>query len=104
MSTVSQKRVLEENGRREWNWFYIRDFNRAFRRVLADDPELGGNSMARKHKDVHWLGLEQPGLLRPDTHTSGDCLHIMAGPGVNEGWTHYISHFLLRELPHVPRV
>ena len=31
-------------------------------------------------------------------HVTGDCLHIMTGPGIMEGWSHYIWHFVTREL------
>ena len=48
--------------------------------------------------DIFYLPIDNPALLRPDAHASGDCLHIMAGAGVLEGWSHYIWHFVSKEL------
>ena len=54
---------------------------------------------SRKYPDIHFLPIDRPALLRPDAHSAGDCLHIMSGAGVLEGWTHYIWHYVTRELP-----
>ncbi|KAH9839020.1 uncharacterized protein C8Q71DRAFT_704131 [Rhodofomes roseus] len=75
-----------------WNWYNwgsIWEFNRIFEGIL-DTGEF---------PDVHYLAIDQPALLRPDAHSAGDCLHIMTGAGVLEGWTHYIWHFVTHEVP-----
>ncbi|KAJ3487048.1 hypothetical protein NLI96_g3794 [Meripilus lineatus] len=54
---------------------------------------------SRSYPNIHFLGIDRPGMLRPDAHSTGDCLHIMSGAGVLEGWTHYIWHYITRELP-----
>ncbi|KDR67812.1 hypothetical protein GALMADRAFT_79374 [Galerina marginata CBS 339.88] len=74
-----------------WNWYNwgnIWEFNDIFERILA--PK-------RTYPDIDFLPIDRPARLRPDAHTTGDCLHIMAGAGVLEGWTHYIWHFLSRD-------
>ncbi|KAJ7725018.1 hypothetical protein B0H16DRAFT_1333065, partial [Mycena metata] len=71
-----------------WNWGNIWEFNEVFERVLSDS----------KYPDIHYLAIDHPARLRPDAHTTSDCLHIMAGAGVLEGWSHYIWHFVTREL------
>ncbi|KAI0369631.1 hypothetical protein BV20DRAFT_945641 [Pilatotrama ljubarskyi] len=77
-------------GRWGWyNWNQIGDFNRQFEAVLE----------SRKYPDIHFLPIDRPALLRPDAHSAGDCLHIMTGAGVLEGWTHYIWHYVTVELP-----
>ncbi|KAJ7727967.1 hypothetical protein B0H16DRAFT_1589958, partial [Mycena metata] len=70
-----------------WNWGNIWEFNEVFERVLSDP----------KYSDIHHLAIDHPARLRPDAHTTSDCLHIMAGAGVLEGWSHYIWHFVSRE-------
>jgi hypothetical protein len=72
-----------------WNWANIKDFNKVFEKVL---------SARRLYPDVHFLPIDRPGRLRPDAHASGDCLHIMTGAGVLEGWSEYIWHFVKREV------
>ncbi|KDQ55677.1 hypothetical protein JAAARDRAFT_133460 [Jaapia argillacea MUCL 33604] len=75
-----------------WNWYnwaWIGDFNRVFEEVLSK-PD---------YPNVHFLPIDTPALLRPDAHATGDCLHIMTGTGVMEGWSHYIWHFVTKELP-----
>ncbi|KAI0930047.1 hypothetical protein AcV5_006854 [Taiwanofungus camphoratus] len=72
-----------------YNWASIGDFNAVFEDVL-DVPA---------YPDIHFLPIDRPALLRPDAHATGDCLHIMSGAGVLEGWSHYIWHFVTRELP-----
>ncbi|KAF7790710.1 hypothetical protein EIP86_001666 [Pleurotus ostreatoroseus] len=72
-----------------YNWGYIPTFNKLFERAL-DSP---------KYPNVHFLPIDQPALLRPDAHSGGDCLHLMSGSGVIEGWSHYIWHYVTRELP-----
>ncbi|KAG1739287.1 hypothetical protein EDB19DRAFT_2039374 [Suillus lakei] len=54
-------------------------------------------SSSSEFPDIHYLPIERPGRLRPDAHVSSDCLHIMSGAGVLEGWSHYIWHFVTRE-------
>ncbi|KDQ55664.1 hypothetical protein JAAARDRAFT_158990 [Jaapia argillacea MUCL 33604] len=72
-----------------WNWYWLQDFNSVFKNVLS----------SRKYPDIHFLSIDRPGDLRPDAHATSDCLHLMAGAGVTEGWTHYIWHYISRELP-----
>ncbi|KAI0744295.1 hypothetical protein C8Q80DRAFT_1186117 [Daedaleopsis nitida] len=72
-----------------YNWNQIKDFNRAFEGVLS----------SRRYPDIHFLPIDRPALLRPDAHSAGDCLHIMTGTGVLEGWSHYIWHYVTVELP-----
>ncbi|KAA1472822.1 hypothetical protein DENSPDRAFT_779180 [Dentipellis sp. KUC8613] len=71
----------------EWNWASIGEFNRIFQEVVSE----------AEFPDIDFLAIDRPGLLRPDAHVNTDCLHMMAGAGVIEGWTHYIWHFLTRE-------
>ncbi|KAH7889035.1 hypothetical protein F5I97DRAFT_2006482 [Phlebopus sp. FC_14] len=71
-----------------YNWPWIKDFNAIFQELLAT-PEF---------PDIFYLSIDRPGRLRPDAHASGDCLHIMTGAGVLEGWSHYIWHFVTREV------
>ncbi|KAL4073749.1 hypothetical protein V8B97DRAFT_1236538 [Scleroderma yunnanense] len=73
---------------RWYNWPWIQDFNDIFKSILAS-PEF---------PDIFFLPIDRPGRLRPDAHASGDCLHILTGPGVIEGWSHYIWHFVSREV------
>ncbi len=56
-----------------------------------------------RYPDIHFLPIDRPALLRPDAHATGDCLHIMSGAGVLEGWTHYIWHYVTRDLPERTR-
>lgn len=98
-------------GRWGWyNWNSISDFNRAFEvrlpfffpvRVMDGCAhELVQRVLnSRKYPDIHFLPIDRPALLRPDAHSAGDCLHIMTGAGVLEGWTHYIWHYVTVELP-----
>jgi len=75
-----------------WNWFNwgnIWEFNQIFERVL---------SPRNLYPDIHFLPIDRPARLRPDAHAAGDCLHIMTGAGVLEGWTEYIWHFITREV------
>ncbi|KAK7448780.1 hypothetical protein VKT23_013511 [Stygiomarasmius scandens] len=74
-----------------WNWYnwgYIDKFNEVFQNVLSK-PE---------YPNVHYLPIERPARLRPDAHATGDCLHIMAGAGVMEGWSKYIWHYITKEV------
>ncbi|KAF9227079.1 hypothetical protein BS17DRAFT_695528 [Gyrodon lividus] len=71
-----------------YNWPWIGDFNAIFQGLLAT-PEF---------PDIFYLPIERPGRLRPDSHAAGDCLHIMSGTGVLEGWSHYIWHYVTREV------
>ncbi|KAF9050493.1 hypothetical protein BJ165DRAFT_1342460 [Panaeolus papilionaceus] len=68
-----------------YNWGEIWKFNGFFEKVLSERDSFS---------NIHYLGIERPARLRPDAHVTGDCLHIMAGAGVLEGWTHYIWHFI----------
>ncbi|KAF5328648.1 hypothetical protein D9619_011535 [Psilocybe cf. subviscida] len=73
----------------QWNWYNwgeISRYNKIFETLL--DPK------ASKYPNIHYLGIDRPARLRPDAHTTGDCLHIMTGAGVLEGWTHYIWHYV----------
>jgi len=72
---------------RWYNWPWIQDYNAIFKDLLAT-PEF---------TDIFYLPIDRPGRLRPDAH-AGDCLHIMTGAGVLEGWSHYIWHFVTREI------
>ncbi|KAI0072068.1 hypothetical protein K474DRAFT_1605797 [Panus rudis PR-1116 ss-1] len=72
-----------------YNWPWIGEFNRIFQDVLSSPS----------YPDIHFLPIDRPGLLRPDAHVAGDCLHIMTGAGVIEGWTHYIWQYVTREIP-----
>ncbi|KAG2341071.1 hypothetical protein BDR05DRAFT_1001990 [Suillus weaverae] len=69
-----------------WNWPWIPDFNTKFQELLSSE-----------FPDIFYLPIERPGRLRPDAHATSDCLHIIAGAGVLEGWSHYIWHFVTRE-------
>ncbi|KAG1751315.1 uncharacterized protein EDB91DRAFT_1045527 [Suillus paluster] len=71
-----------------YNWPWIQDFNTEFQELLSSS----------EFPDIHFLPIERPGRLRPDAHASGDCLHLMSGAGVLEGWSHYIWHFVTREV------
>ncbi|XP_006457300.1 hypothetical protein AGABI2DRAFT_229641 [Agaricus bisporus var. bisporus H97] len=77
----------------KWNWFNwgsIWDFNARFENIL---------SLRKKYPDIYFLPIDRPARLRPDAHAAGDCLHYMTGAGVLEGWTHYLWHFISREVP-----
>ncbi|KAJ2934615.1 hypothetical protein H1R20_g2479, partial [Candolleomyces eurysporus] len=76
-----------------WNWGEIWRYNQIFENLLSP-----GDGKAKKYKNVHYLPIDRPGRLRPDAHASGDCLHIMTGAGVLEGWSHYIWHYITREV------
>lgn len=71
----------------QWNWASIWEFNRVFKEITSKPA----------YPDIHFLSIDRPGTLRPDAHSTSDCLHVMAGAGVSEGWTHYIWHYLTRE-------
>ncbi|KAJ3885436.1 hypothetical protein GG344DRAFT_59242 [Lentinula edodes] len=69
-----------------WNWYNwgnIAEFNRVFEDVVAE----------MSYPDIHYLAIDRPARLRPDAHATGDCLHIIAGAGVLEGWTEYVWHY-----------
>ncbi|KAI0078652.1 hypothetical protein K474DRAFT_893448 [Panus rudis PR-1116 ss-1] len=76
-----------------WNWPWIGEFNDIFQDVLSSSS----------YPDIHFLAIDKPGRLRPDAHVTGDCLHIMAGAGIIEGWTQYIWHYITREIPGIMR-
>ncbi|GJE90055.1 hypothetical protein PsYK624_061780 [Phanerochaete sordida] len=71
-----------------YNWGQIKLFNQLFQAVLG----------SKTFRDVHFLPIDRPALLRPDAHAGGDCLHLMSGSGVIEGWTEYIWHYVTREV------
>ncbi|KIK51365.1 hypothetical protein GYMLUDRAFT_50600 [Collybiopsis luxurians FD-317 M1] len=74
----------------KWNWYNwgsIWKYNQVFETLLSKP----------QYPDIHYLAIERPARLRPDAHATGDCLHIMAGAGVLEGWTNYIWQFVTRE-------
>ncbi|KAJ8586121.1 hypothetical protein M405DRAFT_772077 [Rhizopogon salebrosus TDB-379] len=73
---------------RWFNWPWIENFNEEFQTLLSK-PE---------YPDIHYLPIDRPGRLRPDAHATSDCLHIMTGAGVLEGWSHYIWHFVTHEV------
>jgi len=67
-----------------YNWAWIRRFNWAFETILNE----------WHHPNIHYLPLDEIGLLRPDVHVTSDCLHILTGGGVLEGIAEYISYYL----------
>ncbi|KIY64297.1 hypothetical protein CYLTODRAFT_493228 [Cylindrobasidium torrendii FP15055 ss-10] len=71
-----------------YNWGNIWQYNDVFERVLSS-PSF---------PNVHFLGIDRPARLRPDAHVASDCLHIMTGAGVLEGWTHYVWHYVTVEV------
>ncbi|KAF8898089.1 hypothetical protein CPB85DRAFT_1377616 [Mucidula mucida] len=71
-----------------YNWGNIWQFNEVFQRVVS----------SVQYPNIHYLAIDRPARLRPDAHVSSDCLHIMTGAGVLEGWTHYIWHFVTQEV------
>ncbi|KAF9064994.1 hypothetical protein BDP27DRAFT_1384656 [Rhodocollybia butyracea] len=71
-----------------YNWGSIWKFNQVFETLLSGS----------RYADIHYVAIERPARLRPDAHATSDCLHIMAGAGVLEGWTNYIWHFVTREI------
>ncbi|KXN85845.1 hypothetical protein AN958_10789 [Leucoagaricus sp. SymC.cos] len=76
-----------------WNWYNwgnIWDFNARFQKILT---------ATKKFPNIYFLSIDRPARLRPDAHATGDCLHILTGAGVLEGWTHYIWQFISRESP-----
>jgi hypothetical protein len=73
-----------------WNWAEIPEFNAVFEKLLLS---------RNKFPNIHYLGIDHPARLRPDAHATGDCLHIMTGAGVLEGWSHYIWRYVTREIP-----
>ncbi|KAG6836543.1 hypothetical protein H0H93_006923 [Arthromyces matolae] len=83
-------REVNPAGSYSYNWGQIWRYNEVFEKILTEEPE--------KYPDVHYLAIERPGRLRPDAHTTSDCLHIMTGAGVMEGWSHYIWHYISKEL------
>ncbi|KAJ3859172.1 hypothetical protein EV359DRAFT_51264 [Lentinula novae-zelandiae] len=80
------RRPWDEIQPMKWNWYNwgnIGEFNRVFEHVVAGEA----------YPDIHYLAIDRPARLRPDAHATGDCLHIIAGAGVLEGWSEYISHY-----------
>ncbi|KAK0505326.1 hypothetical protein EDD18DRAFT_1128744 [Armillaria luteobubalina] len=73
---------------RWFNWANIEEYNQVFQDVLSN----------AQYPDIHFLPIDRPARLRPDAHVTSDCLHIMTGAGVLEGWSHYTWHYLTREL------
>ncbi|KAF8577999.1 hypothetical protein K439DRAFT_1639198 [Ramaria rubella] len=69
-----------------YNWSWIRKFNSVFESLITQ----------RAHPNIHFLPIDIPALLRPDGHTTGDCLHLLTGAGILEGWSEYISYFISR--------
>ncbi|KAJ3531922.1 hypothetical protein NMY22_g7961 [Coprinellus aureogranulatus] len=72
-----------------YNWRHIWKFNHIFEEILSD---------RKSYPDIHYIPIDRPGRLRPDTHAAWDCLHIMTGAGVLAGWSRYIWHFVSKEL------
>jgi len=71
-----------------YNWGEIPGLNKIFQNVVKQ----------KKSDYIHFLPIDRPGQLRPDSHAGGDCLHLMSGSGVVEGWSEYIWHYVTREL------
>ena len=94
-----------------YNWNQIGEFNERFEvrplcfraqstvLFVPDVTRAQAVLNSNKFPDIHFLPIDRPALLRPDAHSAGDCLHIMSGAGVLEGWTHYIWHYVTVELP-----
>ncbi|PCH35896.1 hypothetical protein WOLCODRAFT_156595 [Wolfiporia cocos MD-104 SS10] len=61
------------------------EMDRAFESVLA----------SLRFPDIHFLPIDRSARMR-------DCLHIMTGAGMLEGWTDYIWRLVSRELPVHP--
>ncbi|KAH7869195.1 uncharacterized protein C8R40DRAFT_1155648, partial [Lentinula edodes] len=79
-----------------YNWGSIPEFNRVFEDILASPsypttPSSFPNIPS--YPNIHYLPIDRPARLRPDAHATGDCLHIIAGAGVLEGWTEYVWHY-----------
>ncbi|KAJ3876025.1 hypothetical protein F5051DRAFT_412842 [Lentinula edodes] len=72
-----------------YNWGSIPEFNRVFEDILAS-PSF---PTTPSFPNIHFLPIDRPARLRPDAHATGDCLHIIAGAGVLEGWTEYVWHY-----------
>ncbi|KAG0151572.1 hypothetical protein CROQUDRAFT_650980 [Cronartium quercuum f. sp. fusiforme G11] len=64
----------------EYNWLDIVTLNNVGKMVLE----------SFNHPRLRFLGLDRPGALRPDTHVLVDCLHLIVGSGVIEGWTEFL--------------
>jgi hypothetical protein len=56
----------------EWNWYnwaQIKDFNAIFKGVVEGSGSTSSGwfgSAREQYPDIHYLGIDQPGLLRPD--------------------------------------
>jgi len=70
-----------------YNWDWMDRFNQLFESIIE----------SHKLSHVNFLEIARPGRLRPDAHTTSDCLHFSVGTGVIEGWTEYIWDFLRRQ-------
>jgi len=84
---------IEPYDREIYNWNWIKDYNKIFEDILS----------SHTYPDIHFLDIDRPARLRPDAHSAGDCLHLMSGSGVIEGWSHYIWHFISKELGGIIR-
>ncbi|TEB28042.1 hypothetical protein FA13DRAFT_1755903 [Coprinellus micaceus] len=73
----------------KYNWRHIWKYNHILETLLTD---------REVYPNIHYLSIDRPGRLRPEAHSARDCLHIMTGAGILEGWTRYIWHFVAREL------
>ncbi|KAF8167116.1 hypothetical protein B0H34DRAFT_680317 [Crassisporium funariophilum] len=74
-----------------WNWEDLWRFNAILDKILPTESR-------EDHQFVHYLPIDRPARLRPDAHVTSDCLHIMSGAGVLEGWSRYIWHFINNEV------
>lgn len=104
-------KVVRPGSPEMWNWNEIGQLNDAFEvrfppleaLTLPNSREADTLSQAvlesRRYPDIHFLPIDRPARLRPDAHSSSDCLHLMAGSGVLEGWTQYIWHYVTVEIP-----
>lgn len=82
--TEGPVKTYESSMSHSYNWGWIRRYNDVFKSL----------TQKRNHSNVHFLSIETPALLRPDGHVTGDCLHIVTGAGILEGWSQYISYSL----------
>lgn len=73
-----------------YNWGEIPKYNEIWETLLSQQ--------STSYPNIHYLGIDRPGRLRPDGHVATDCLHIMTGPGVLEGWSHHIWHYITKEV------
>ncbi|KDQ15587.1 hypothetical protein BOTBODRAFT_282366 [Botryobasidium botryosum FD-172 SS1] len=76
--------AIKSDEEQPWNWGWMDQLNDNFESIVSN----------RSHPNIYFLAIDRPSNLRPDAHTTVDCLHISVGTGVIEGWTHYLLHFI----------